>query len=50
VVVSFVLAWFMREIPLRETGSLAEAVAESVPGDPLPDDAFEEHAPHVGLA
>jgi MFS family permease len=41
VVGAFGLAWLLREIPLRETGNLTNAVARSVPSETLPLSAFE---------
>ena len=35
VAVAFGLAWFLREVPLRETGNLTTSVAHSEPGVPL---------------
>ena len=35
VAVAFGFAWFLREVPLRETGNLTTSVAQSEPGAPL---------------
>jgi EmrB/QacA subfamily drug resistance transporter len=35
VVVAFGFAWFLREVPLRETGNLTTAVAQAEPGVPV---------------
>jgi EmrB/QacA subfamily drug resistance transporter len=41
VAATFVLALFLREVPLRESGHLTSAVGESVPGESMPAAAFE---------
>ena len=41
VAATFVLAMFLREVPLGEKGHLTSAVGESVPGESMPAAAFE---------
>jgi hypothetical protein len=41
VAAAFVLALFLREVPLSDSGHLTAAVGESVPGESMPAAAFE---------